>query len=188
MSTRRTSPFPRRELARSSAGTEGSTLPSNTPLVGDKVWFSEINTSVAQVFSHDWSDAPNLGDISVIDWSTVAPVEIVIGGFPCQGVSIVGKGAGIAPGTRSGLWSCMGTRNRGVATRVRRDRERKGLLSAPATRPEMGYHVDPLTVILQPLTMQPFATWRPTRAVWGRISPTSSDGRRRTRRPGRLAV
>ncbi|NNV08552.1 DNA (cytosine-5-)-methyltransferase, partial [Geobacillus sp. MMMUD3] len=50
---------------------------------------------------------PNLGDISVIDWSTVPPVEIVISGFPCQGVSIVGKGAGIAPGTRSGLWSCM---------------------------------------------------------------------------------
>ncbi|WP_412457620.1 DNA cytosine methyltransferase [Kocuria rhizophila] len=74
---------------------------------GDKVWFSEINISVAQVFSHDWSDAPNLGDISVIDWSTVPPVEIVISGFPCQGVSIVGKGAGIAPGTRSGLWSCM---------------------------------------------------------------------------------
>ena len=82
-------------------------MPSNTPLVGDTVWFSEINTSVAQVFSHHWSDAPNLGDISVIDWSTVPPVEIVISGFPCQGVSIVGKGAGIAPGTRSGLWSCM---------------------------------------------------------------------------------
>ena len=68
-------------------------MPSNTPLVGDTVWFSEINTSVAQVFSHNWSDAPNLGDISVIDWSTVPPVEIVISGFPCQGVSIVGKGA-----------------------------------------------------------------------------------------------
>ena len=54
---------------------------------------------------------------------------------------------------------------------MRRDRERTGLLSAPATRPEMGYQVDPLTVILQPLTMQPFATLHPTRAVWGTHQP-----------------
>ncbi|WP_396291107.1 DNA cytosine methyltransferase [Curtobacterium sp. KT1] len=32
---------------------------------------------------------------------------MLIGGFPCQDVSAVGKGAGLAPGTRSGLWSHM---------------------------------------------------------------------------------
>lgn len=33
-------------------------------------------------------------------------VDIVAGGFPCQDISIVGKGAGIT-GARSGLWSEM---------------------------------------------------------------------------------
>ncbi|MGE3845165.1 MAG: DNA cytosine methyltransferase [Vicinamibacterales bacterium] len=41
--------------------------------------------------------------MSTIDWSQVEPVDILIGGFPCQDVSTVGKRAGLAPGTRSGL-------------------------------------------------------------------------------------
>lgn len=69
---------------------------------GQTVWFSELNTSVAGVFAHHWPDAPNLGDISTIDWSVVPPVDVLCGGFPCQDVSTVGKGAGLAPGTRSG--------------------------------------------------------------------------------------
>ena len=32
-------------------------------------------------------------------------VDVVSGGFPCQDISLAGKGAGIAEGTRSGLWS-----------------------------------------------------------------------------------
>lgn len=108
MSARRTSPVSSPRIGSLFSGYGGLDLAvEHATGGGDTVWFSEINISVAQVFSHDWSDAPNLGDISVIDWSTVPPVEIVISGFPCQGVSIVGKGAGIAPGTRSGLWSCM---------------------------------------------------------------------------------
>lgn len=71
------------------------------------VWFSEINEPVARVFSHHWPDTPNLGDITLIDWSTVEPVDILCGGFPCQDVSTVGKMAGLAPGTRSGLWANM---------------------------------------------------------------------------------
>ncbi|UOR02384.1 DNA cytosine methyltransferase [Leucobacter allii] len=70
-------------------------------------WFSEINVPVARVFSHHWPDIPNLGDITMIDWRAVEPVDILCGGFPCQDVSTVGKMAGLAPGTRSGLWANM---------------------------------------------------------------------------------
>ena len=73
------------------------------------IWFSEINEPVAGVFARHWPDAPNLRDITTINWSRVEPVDILIGGFPCQDVSTVGKRAGLAPGTRSGLWAHMAT-------------------------------------------------------------------------------
>ena len=75
----------------------------------ETIWFSEINEPIAGVFAHHWPDAPNLGDITNINWSQVEPVDILIGGFPCQDVSTVGKRAGLAPGTRSGLWARMAT-------------------------------------------------------------------------------
>lgn len=73
------------------------------------VWFSEINEPVARTLAHHWPDARNLGDITTIDWHTVETVDILCGGFPCQDVSTVGKMAGLAPGTRSGLWAHMAT-------------------------------------------------------------------------------
>ena len=33
---------------------------------GSTVWFSELNEPVAQVFSHHWPNAPNLGDITAV--------------------------------------------------------------------------------------------------------------------------
>lgn len=107
---------------------------------GETIWFSEINTPVARVFAHHWPDAPNLGDISNIDWTTVPPVDILCGGFPCQDVSTVGKGAGLAPGTRSGLWSYMATAIEALQPELVLIENVRGLLSATATatatRPE----------------------------------------------------
>jgi DNA (cytosine-5)-methyltransferase 1 len=51
-------------------------------------------------------DAENLGDITQIDWSSFNErPDIICGGFPCQDISLAGKGAGI-DGDRSGLWRC----------------------------------------------------------------------------------
>ena len=103
---------------------------------GETVWFSEINEPVARVFSHHWPDTPNLGDISIIDWHEVPPVDVLCGGFPCQDVSTVGKGAGLAPGTRSGLWSHMATAIEVLQHELVVIENVRGLLSAPAIRPE----------------------------------------------------
>lgn len=73
----------------------------------ETIWFSEIDESASRVFSHHWPDAPNLGDITAIDWGIVPRVDTPCGGFPCQDVSTVGKMAGLKPGTRSGLWAHM---------------------------------------------------------------------------------
>jgi DNA (cytosine-5)-methyltransferase 1 len=103
---------------------------------GQTVWFSEINDPVVRVFSHHWPGVPNLGDISTIDWATVPPVDVLIGGFPCQDVSTVGKGAGLKPGTRSGLWSHMATAIDALQPGLVVIENVRGLLSAPAIRPE----------------------------------------------------
>ena len=99
------------------------------------IWFSEINEPVARVFSHHWPDAPNLGDITTIDWNTVPPVDILCGGFPCQDVSTVGKRAGLAPGTRSGLWAHMAEAIDALQPEWVVIENVRGLLSSPATRP-----------------------------------------------------
>ncbi|TDO92381.1 DNA (cytosine-5)-methyltransferase 1 [Enemella evansiae] len=100
----------------------------------ETIWFSEINEPVARVFAHHWPDAPNLGDITAINWSTVPPVDILCGGFPCQDVSTVGKQAGLAPGTRSGLWSHMASAIEALQPEFVVIENVRGLLSAPAVR------------------------------------------------------
>lgn len=45
----------------------------------------------------------HFGDITKIDGSAVPPVDVVIGGSPCQDLSVAGKQAGLA-GARSGLY------------------------------------------------------------------------------------
>lgn len=99
------------------------------------VWFSEINEPVSRVFARHWPDAPNLGDITAIDWSAVQPVDVLCGGFPCQDVSTVGKRAGLAPGTRSGLWAHMATAIEALQPEWVVIENVRGLLSAPAIRP-----------------------------------------------------
>ena len=99
------------------------------------VWFSELNEPVARVFARHWPGAPNLGDITTIDWSQIEPVDILIGGFPCQDVSTVGKRAGIAPGTRSGLWAHMAAAIDALQPEWVVIENVRGLLSSPATRP-----------------------------------------------------
>ncbi len=67
-------------------------------------WFSENDNHAAAVFAHHHPDVPNLGDMTAVDWSDVEPVDVIVGGFPCQDISHAGRQAGIKEGTRSGLW------------------------------------------------------------------------------------
>ena len=96
-------PMPSPRIGSLFSGYGGLDLTVEHATGGQTVWFSELNTAVTGVFSHHWPTAPNLGDISTIDWATVPPVDVLCGGFPCQDISTVGRGAGLAPGTRSGL-------------------------------------------------------------------------------------
>jgi DNA (cytosine-5)-methyltransferase 1 len=66
-------------------------------------WTCEILPYPSAVLARHWPAAPNLGDITRVDWAAVERPDVLCGGFPCQDVSNAGKRAGIG-GERSGLW------------------------------------------------------------------------------------
>ncbi|WP_189062024.1 DNA cytosine methyltransferase, partial [Longimycelium tulufanense] len=78
-------------------------------LGGNVVWHCDSDPAAAAVLAHHRPHTPNLGDISQVAWSAVEPVEVLVGGFPCQDLSSAGRRAGLTPGTRSGLWAHMAT-------------------------------------------------------------------------------
>lgn len=116
------------------SGYGGLDLAVEHALDAETVWFSENNQHVARIFAHHWPDAPNLGDITTIDWNDVPPVDVLCGGFPCQDVSTVGKRAGLAPGTRSGLWSHMAEAIDALQPQLVVIENVRGLLSSLAVR------------------------------------------------------
>lgn len=69
------------------------------------IWFSEVDEYASAVLRKHWPEVPNYGDIKAIPWRKIRKPDMLVGGFPCQDISIAGKGAGIKEGTRSGLWS-----------------------------------------------------------------------------------
>lgn len=87
------------------AGYGGLGMGARAVFGGEIAWFSELDAAPSKILAHHWPDLPNHGDITKIDWSQVAPVDILTGGFPCQDVSLAGARKGISAGTRSGLWS-----------------------------------------------------------------------------------
>ncbi|MBN9141521.1 MAG: DNA cytosine methyltransferase [Micrococcales bacterium] len=145
------------------SGYGGLDLAVEHVFAGRTAWFSGLNPAPARVFARHWPGIPNLGDITQVDWRQVEPVDVICGGFPCQDVSTVGKRAGLAPGTRSGLWAQMATAidmlqpEWVVAENVR------GLLSATARRPDPEDDHDernPLSAVLECATLATRAALR----------------------------
>lgn len=65
----------------------------------------EWDKHAQQVLQYHWPDVPKWGDVRDFHPSDLADVpDVVVGGFPCQDVSIAGRRAGIGEGTRSGLY------------------------------------------------------------------------------------
>jgi DNA (cytosine-5)-methyltransferase 1 len=70
--------------------------------------FCEIDRKAQKVLNKHWPDVPVFEDVSAltkekIDETVGVPIHVITGGFPCQDISLAGRGAGLE-GERSGLW------------------------------------------------------------------------------------
>ena len=70
------------------------------------IWANEINEAACRTYRENIGNHIHQGDI----WSMIDKIpknaDVVIGGFPCQDISVNGKGAGVT-GERSGLYKAM---------------------------------------------------------------------------------
>lgn len=85
------------------AGIGGLDLACERAGLGRVVWQVEIDPFCRAVLAKHWPDAERFEDVRSVGSATLAPVDVICGGFPCQDVSLAGRGAGLA-GARSGLW------------------------------------------------------------------------------------
>ena len=76
------------------SGIEGASV-AWTSLGWDPLWFSEIDKFPCQVLKYHYPNVPNLGDIKSVDWRSIEPVKLIIGGSPCQSFSVAGKRLGM---------------------------------------------------------------------------------------------
>jgi DNA (cytosine-5)-methyltransferase 1 len=58
-------------------------------------WFSEIDPFCCALLKHHYPEVPNLGDMTDVEKFT-GPIDILVGGTPCQGFSVAGLRGGLA--------------------------------------------------------------------------------------------
>ncbi len=95
------------------------------------VWHAEYDDAPALVHGKHWP-APNLGDITRIDWDTCEPVDLLTAGYPCQPFSHAGRRQGVHDDRH--LWPY-------VAQAVRSLRPRRVFLENVAGHLTLGFDV-----------------------------------------------
>jgi len=70
----------------------------------DIVGFCEIEKYAQKVLKKNFPGVPIYEDITKLNGKDFKNIDLLTGGFPCQDISIAGKGAGLEEGKRSSLW------------------------------------------------------------------------------------
>lgn len=70
------------------------------------IWANDLNEAACRTYKRNLGDHIHCGEV----WSLISKIpkkaDVLIGGFPCQDISINGKGVGVS-GARSGLYRAM---------------------------------------------------------------------------------
>jgi DNA (cytosine-5)-methyltransferase 1 len=103
LATHRHTPDPASCVGSLCTGYGGLDIAVDAVLGGQLAWYAETDRHATTVLAHRFPGAENLGDIRTVDWTHIAPVDILTAGFPCQDISDAGKREGIT-GERSSLW------------------------------------------------------------------------------------
>jgi len=69
----------------------------------ETVAFCEVDKKCQKVLKKHWANVRIFDDVKTLKGSDLETIDVICGGFPCQDISLAGKGAGLA-GERSGLW------------------------------------------------------------------------------------
>ncbi len=69
------------------SGYGGLDIAVQSVLGGELAWYSEIEPAACTVLAAHHPGVPNLGDITIVNWEGVAPVDVLTGGY--QPVSTV---------------------------------------------------------------------------------------------------
>ena len=69
----------------------------------EPVWASEIEKIPVSITERHFPNMKHYGDVTQINGAEIEPVDLIVGGSPCQDLSVAGKRAGLE-GERSGLF------------------------------------------------------------------------------------
>ena len=70
----------------------------------ETIGFCEVDKKAQAVLKKHWPEVPIYDDMTKLTKDDIdGTVDVITGGFPCQDISLAGKGAGLE-GERSGLW------------------------------------------------------------------------------------
>ena len=72
-------------------------------VAAETIWQVEQSDYCRRILARHWPHAERYTDVRTITAETVHPIDVLVGGFPCQDISTAGKGAGLA-GEKSGLF------------------------------------------------------------------------------------
>jgi site-specific DNA-cytosine methylase len=123
----------------------------------------EIDPFASAVLQKHWPHVPRFSDVRNFGRESInESLDVVCGGFPCQDISVAGKGAGLAGG-RSGLWFEM--------LRIIREFRPRWIVAenVPALRSRGG------DVVIAGLEESGYAVWPSVVGAWAVGAPHKRD-------------